>query len=557
MKQLEANEYAIQKVLSREFQFRIPEYQRPYAWETEQALQLFDDLTGAFDQDSDEPYFLGSIVLVKASGAPESEVIDGQQRLTTLSILLAVIRDLVADEKFAEGIDQLLREQGNVFADNTAYPRLRLRSRDTDFFETWVQQPGNIEKLVKLSDNDLRNDAQKAVRDNAKSLLSRLEPWPQDQLTTFAKRVVSRTYLVVVSTPDLQSAHRIFSVMNSRGLDLSPADIFKSLVIGDLMDDGSEAYAEKWEDAEQDLGREPFADLFLHIRMIYAKERGRRELLKEFPEQVLTHFRPDKGKEFVDDVVVPYAAAYGSIEKQDYSATTGAESVNQWLKRLVQIDNNDWRPVALWAMRHHGNDPALLSELLANLERLAASMLLRRVYATPRAQRYAELLAQLDGGAGVDAEAFQLTDEERADTRKRLDGEIYLVTKVRKYVLLRLDEAIAQNPGVSYDHKIITVEHVLPQQPAEDSEWLQTFDQAQRDYWTHRLGNLLLLNRTKNAEAQNYDFEKKKDKYFSSKNGVSKFALTTQVLNTPVWTPEVVRGRHQELLGVLVREWGL
>jgi hypothetical protein len=557
MKQLEANEYAVQKVMSREFQFRVPEYQRPYAWETEQALQLFDDLTGAFEQDTDEPYFLGSIVLVKASGVPESEVIDGQQRLTTLSILLAVIRDLVADVKFAEGIDELLREQGNVFADNTAYPRLSLRNRDTDFFETWVQHPGNIEKLVMLSDNDLRNDAQKAVRDNAKSLLSRLEPWPQDRLTTFVKRVVSRTYLVVVSTPDLQSAHRIFSVMNSRGLDLSPADIFKSLVIGDLMDDGSEVYAEKWEDAEQDLGREPFADLFLHIRMIYAKERGRRELLKEFPEQVLTHFRPDKGKEFVDEVVVPYAAAYGSIENQDYSAATGADSVNQWLKRLVQLDNNDWRPVALWAMRHHGNDPALLSELLANLETLAASMLLRRVYATPRAQRYAELLAQLDGGAGVDAPAFQLTDEEKADTRKRLDGEIYLVTKVRKYVLLRLDEAIAQNPGVSYDHKIITVEHVLPQQPAEDSEWLRTFDQAQRDYWTHRLGNLLLLNRTKNAEAQNYDFEKKKEKYFSSKNGVSKFALTTQVLNTPVWTPEVVRRRHQDLLGVLVREWGL
>jgi hypothetical protein len=557
MKQLEANEYAVQKVMSREFQFRVPEYQRPYAWETEQALQLFDDLTGAFEQDTDEPYFLGSIVLVKASGVPESEVIDGQQRLTTLSILLAVIRDLVADVKFAEGIDELLREQGNVFADNTAYPRLSLRNRDTDFFETWVQHPGNIEKLVMLSDNDLRNDAQKAVRDNAKSLLSRLEPWPQDRLTTFVKRVVSRTYLVVVSTPDLQSAHRIFSVMNSRGLDLSPADIFKSLVIGDLMDDGSEVYAEKWEDAEQDLGREPFADLFLHIRMIYAKERGRRELLKEFPEQVLTHFRPDKGKEFVDEVVVPYAAAYGSIENQDYSAATGADSVNQWLKRLVQLDNNDWRPVALWAMRHHGNDPALLSELLANLETLAASMLLRRVYATPRAQRYAELLAQLDGGAGVDAPAFQLTDEEKADTRKRLDGEIYLVTKVRKYVLLRLDEAIAQNPGVSYDHKIITVEHVLPQQPAEDSEWLRTFDQAQRDYWTHRLGNLLLLNRTKNAEAQNYDFEKKKEKYFSSKNGVSKFALTTQVLYTPVWTPEVVRRRHQDLLGVLVREWGL
>ncbi len=65
----------------------------------------------------------------------------------------------------------------------------------------------------------------------------------------------------MVSTPDLASAHRIFSVMNARGLDLSPADVLKSDVIGQIRDDWREDYARKWEDAEEDLGRAEFASL--------------------------------------------------------------------------------------------------------------------------------------------------------------------------------------------------------------------------------------------------------------------------------------------------------
>jgi len=63
----------------------------------------------------------------------------------------------------------------------------------------------------------------------------------------------------------------------------------------------------------------------------------------------------------------------------------------------------------------------------------------------------------------------------------------------------------------------------------------------------HRLGNLLLLNRTKNSEAQNYDFAVKKSKYFTSSKGAALFALTTQVLGQAVWTPAVVEQRHAEL----------
>ena len=70
-------------------------------------------------------------------------------------------------------------------------------------------------------------------------------------------------------------------------LDLTPADIFKSMVIGDIEGDDSAVYADKWEQEEQDLGREGFAELFGHVRMIFAKERGRQEWLLEFEQQVL------------------------------------------------------------------------------------------------------------------------------------------------------------------------------------------------------------------------------------------------------------------------------
>lgn len=129
--------------------------------------------------------------------------------------------------------------------------------------------------------------------------------------------------------------------------------------------------------------------------------------------------------------------------------------------------------------------------------------------------------------------------------------------KIRKYVLLRLDELLAASQGVTYDHALITVEHVLPQNPKPGSEWTRHFDKDQRAYWTHRLANLVLLNRAKNSQAGTYDFAVKKEKYFTSRTGSVPFALTSQVLQRTDWTPEVLEQRQKELLGRLAEEWCL
>lgn len=556
MKKLDAGEYPLGKVFSSDFEFTIPDYQRPYSWGTEQALQLLDDLDGALERDSDEPYFLGSIVLVR-EGERRAQVIDGQQRLTTLSILFAILRDLTHSQELASELRDFVLEPGKITAGTKPKPRLTLRARDAKFFHDFVQAPGNIEKLTLLDDNALANDAQRAIRNNAAALRQRISDWPESRIQSLAAMTGTRTFLVVVSTPDLASAHRIFSVMNARGLDLSPADIFKAQVVGALDEDEQADYAKKWEDAEEDLGRDGFAELFLHIRVIFAKERARRELLLEFPEQVLDPYLENDAALFVDDVLLPYAEAYEHLINQDYEGGPQWQRVNAWLARLVRVDNNDWRPAALWALRHHSGDPIYLDNFLRRLERVAASMLLRRVYATPRAMRYASLLKELEAGDGLAAKSFELTDEERTETRQQLAGEIYLVSPVRSYVLLRLDELLADQPGVTYEHKLITVEHVLPQNPKSDSQWCIDFTDGERAHWVHRLANLVLLNRRKNSSAQRYDFQDKKVKYFTGPNGVAAFALTTGVLRQDSWTPDVLATRQVDLTKKLVDEWGL
>lgn len=554
-KTLTAHEHSLRKVFSSDYEFEIPDYQRAYRWGTDEALQLLDDLNESLERDPGDPYFLGSLVLVQKSET-EFDVIDGQQRLTTLTILFSVLRDLSAG-KFAQELGDLVLEPGSELAGIAPKPRLLLRSQDRKFFATYVQEPGRVAELVNLSDNAVVSEPQRAIRDNSRALRDRLLEWDELKRKQLATLASTRTFLVVVSTPDLNSAYRIFSVMNARGLDLSPADIFKSKVIGSL--DKDTDYATQWEAAEASLGSDDFTELFRDLRTVVNGERARRELLREFPEQVLNEYL-DQGRatQFIDELLLPYASAFERTVAQNFGPGVEWLRVNDWLKRLALVDNKDWRPCALWALKHHSDDPAFLGAFLKRLERLAASFLLRREYTTPRIGRYLDLLGELKAGEGLDAPSFELSSLEKCEAREAVNGEVYrMQTKRARFVLLRLDELLAKDPGATYAHSIISIEHVLPQNPAPTSEWMQLFDEDERAYWTHRLGNLLLLNHRKNGQARNFEFATKKRKYFTTASGSAVFALTTQVLRSDEWTPAVVEARQLELSRILIDEWDL
>ena len=560
MHKITGAEYAIKKIFSDDFDFLIPPYQRPYAWTTEEAGELFDDLQQFMIETKvatdGEPYFLGSIVLIKTDGVAKAEVIDGQQRLTTLTILLAALVDKLQGKE-SESLAKYINEPGDLAEELAPKPRLALRARDADFFREYVQTEGKLRELIKLDPEKL-TDPRKNILHNAKLYLDKTGGMSEEETFELGKFMVNRCFLVAVTTPTMQSAYRIFSVLNDRGLDLLSTDILKSEIIGVIAAEKQDAYTVKWEETEDELGRDAFSDLFSHIRMIYRKAKPKKTMLDEFREYVL--MAEDNSIDLIDGVIRPYADAYQVISEAAYESTEGTDEVNDHLRWLLRIDNSDWVPPALVYMKKHSEEPAKLARFFNHLERLAGSMFIRRHGVNERIDRYSKLLTTLEAGDGLwDADShLMLSDEEKEKTVEALKGDIYLMNKrLRTYVLLRLDSWVADR-GATYDHKRLTVEHVLPQTVTEGGEWEKTWpDEEKRKSWVHKLGNLLLLTRNKNSSASNWDFDIKKTKYFQTKGGVSSFAITTTVIEKDEWTEAVVSARQDEMIGKLKMGWNL
>ena len=489
--------------------------------------------------------------------APKLKVVDGQQRLVTLTILLAVLRRLTASE-FADGLTDYLYQKGKLVEGRSNRYRLALSSEeDAEFFKYYVQEPKGLSALEDEKSTLISKipDSQKHILENSLYFLQALREVPESKRKQLASFIATRCFLVVVSTPDIDSAYRIFSVLNARGLPLTLPDLLKAQILGSISEESSRTeYARRWETKEAELGEEPFQNLFSHIRMLYRKTKVR-NALTEFKEYI----RPaDTPEAFVDDTLLPLANAYEDILDASYENQYGADQINALLKWLSRIDNSDWIPPAILYMKLYRNKPALLANFFSDLERLAAGLMLLRANINRRIERYGRLLNSIENGEDLysSTSPLQLSLEEKSSILNVLDGDIYNFEQIRRFVLLRLDSALAGG-GATYDQSIITVEHVLPQNPPEDSEWLEWFPEEQkREDFTHRLGNLALLPRRTNAAARNYSFDKKKRQYFQ-REGVANFALTNQVLNHEIWNPTIIEERQRDLTAKLAEIWNL
>lgn len=553
-------EYPLSKIFSSDFEYHIPGYQRPYSWTKEETGLLFDDLYNFFQEEKSDNYFLGSIVLIKEEQKRYAEVIDGQQRLTTLSILFSAMADAFGDSECKSDCKAYLCEKGKALEGIEAKPRVFLRDADHPFFYKYIQNV-QLDALVALDPVTLDTEAKKHIRENCALLREKLKDIFLDdkQRLEFTQFLLTRCYLVVVSTPNQESAFRIFTVMNSRGLDLLPTDIIKSTVIGNLPKEKQQEYTEKWEGLEELTGRDGFNEVFTHTRTIFVKERQKKTLREEFEEYILKTVSP---KRLIDDYLVPYTNAYVQLKNCEFTATHHADEVNGLLFWLNKTNNSDWMPPAIKFLAEHPNDSEYVLWFIRKLERLASYLLVTAQDVNHRVDRYKWLLVEMEGRPDSTLTSplrnIELTDWEKEHFRQTLDGEIYTMTAQRRnYIIQRLDSFMSDG-GASYNQKLFTIEHVLPQHPPVHGSWPELWpDEQERMYWLNRIANLVPLTRQRNSAAQNYGFTTKKEKYFQSKGGTSSYVLTTQVINEPKWTPDVVKKRQETLNEVFAEKWEL
>lgn len=562
MSEITGHEYQLLKIFSSDFEYHIPAYQRPYAWTTEETNTLFDDLYSFFtSENEDENYFLGSIVLIKENTNRKADVIDGQQRLTTLTILFSVLADNLTDPKKKASCMKRLQEEGDELAGIASLPRVFLREWDQDFFNKYIQNV-MLSDLFKIDPATLDTEAKRHIQENCRALFAKFKETFQGdeaELLKFSSFLLNRCYLVVVSTPSQASAFRVFSVMNSRGLDLLPTDIIKSETIGKLPAALQQTYTDKWEELENQVGRDGFNEVFTHTRTIFTMEKAKKNLLDEFRSFVVSETTP---KSLVDDYIEPYTLAYMKLKNCAYTSTKNAEEINGYLYWLNKCNNYDWMPSAILFMTMYPDDSDYLLWFIKKLERLASYLQVTARDVNHRMARYKFVLAELKerphSSLSDPIQNIELTEWEKKEFLRTLNGEIYTMPAVRRnYIIQRLDSFVSDG-GATYNTKLFTIEHVLPQNPSTGSEWFYLWPEAKdRQYWLNRIANLVPLTRQRNSAAQNYDFKTKKEKYFTTKNGTSSYQLTTQVLKIETWSPDVVKDRQKDMLDIFAKKWNL
>ena len=555
LEQIGAAEKKVADVFSDRYAFTIPPYQRPYAWEPEHASELLEDLLDAMGPNSSSEglYFLGSIVLVKSPGSPEAKVVDGQQRLTTLTILFSVLRDLTGDLELKIRREAYVKQSADLDLGLQEKLRLNLRHRDQPFFEDTVQKRDATKKLPRL---DGLEGSQARIVENARLYRKRLSLKTDADRSALISFILNNCYLVVVEVPTDTAARRIFTVLNARGMDLIATDILKA----DLLERAGEARENelsiRWEEIEVALGRDLFSDLFTHIRMIFQREKPRSALETGFREFV-PPFQGDPG-DFISNTLERYADALILTEdREKFKNKFGAQSA-ALLQSLNRLDNKDWvPPLLLRLVQYASNEQVNIPDFISKLERLAYYLFVTRSDVNARMFRYADVLDQVNPREDRTTPrtiGLELNTDEIWDFFEALDGQVYLKSRVVKPLLLRLDLALSDGSAI-YDYPTISVEHVCPQNIDLDSQWDNWFnDKEQHKRWLHRVSNLVLLSYRKNASASNWDIDRKKTVYFK-KDDACPFLLTQQVLDATEWTPIILEARQKDILRTFSRSW--
>jgi Protein of unknown function DUF262/Protein of unknown function (DUF1524) len=538
---MKAEERTISNILTEQICYEVPPYQRPYSWERENVQQLIEDVWESYEA-NDAEYFIGSLITIEREKDRRYDVVDGQQRLTTLNLIFACLRDRIADDAAKAELGKRILPR-NVLTGEAETPRLLLRRKDQSFFRKHVLEG----KALAAKDREGLATPQRHLVENLDVVHAFCEGKPQQVLKLFANYLLSKVYVVFVTTQSLQSAYRLFNVLNARGIPLSNADLIKNSLFSHLEGQAgrSEELEERWLELEDELGIERLDAFFSHHRTSLRAAKARGSLHEEIEPLIRT---TDGGPFVFLDGVVSSARNYVRIVEGDFADNASLRA----LRALRRVEYDEWIPPLL-AFLNHPVVGLPVPEFIELLEKITIQNWVRRLGRAARLTAYFQLISAIrDGKSADDIRQIFRKNAQNAEFLELLSGTIY-GKPFDAAVLLRLDEA-SQDESVTKTYSgRITIEHVLPQS-LKDTYWQSRYSEEQHGLWLHRIGNLALLCGHKNYKAQNYDFARKK-KIYSDRNKKVSFDLTKEICDELDWTADKIEARQERLMGLAKQIW--
>lgn len=569
---MKASETTLRNLLEGTKQFQIPLFQRPYSWTKEKWETLWEDLMKLYSNEVEGSYFLGAIVTQSIPGTADGIspylVIDGQQRLITLTLLLAAMQHNLRTEKNQQFKDKYQKLAGELY-DKILTNQYK---EGEDFYKVLPtkEDSGTYQNLLKQKKDKKELKKEGRIYDAYDFFQKRLKEASQQEeialdLAKFKTVILERLLLVNITSDEQDNPYLIFESLNYKGQELSQADLVRNYIFMRLPHERrEEIYKDKWlplqEEFKANMEQKEYANELTTAFWFYLRKDGESVSEKEVYKVIKKRFdtTPNEIESKLEELV-QFANYYQRLKFYNKEPEV---KLRRWFERLIRLDFTTCHIFLLNVYDEYKQQKLSLKEFETILRYLESYFVRRwftdvstRSLGTVFNNLYREVKAAnpndlVDGLRtvliGYEKTKVWPSDEEFRE--KFVTKPVYSPTNINrvKFILASLADSLSKE---KVDPQNLTIEHIMPQKL--NSQWKamleQNYSQVHKEL-LHTLGNLTLT--AYNGELGNKPFDEKKSIYLQSNVSLNKY-----LQNITYWNADEIKRRADKLADIAIQVW--
>lgn len=553
---IEVNKSSIKDLLmtGTKEKFLIPEYQRPYAWTDDQVLTLFEDLVEYTNNQNESSYFLGCIVSFSNENK-EQEIIDGQQRITTLFLLLRAIHRKLQKMSDSKEKDNFIRQiepaiwKIDELTSVADYGTVLIESKVLE-----VEYNQILENILKTGEVEDKSKDRYSL--NYKLLIKLLDEYANNEplnFYRFTNNVLNKTIVLPIKADTQETALTIFSTLNDRGLPLSDADIFKAKIYNKLNEENKAKYVEEWKNLtlRSETAAESIQKLFYYY-MFYLRAMDNDKktttpgLRKYFAEDSFSRLFEDNLVQNLRDIL-EFWEVVNCREAKESKWTTNF-SILSILDILSSYPNEFWKyPVIIYYLKNKNSEK--FEELFLIFLRKLFVNLFKVYIVSPTINSVKTSILNLNSSILHDEvlnfEFRNVTEDELKNGIKHLHrNAVRMLLKLLAYNIEEQKELLPYN---------WEIEHILP------LKWQPSYFNSNEDEVNElieTIGNKIPFEKRLNIIASNGYFSKKQEQYVKSNIAIAKAMSNSNIKD---WKLEEIRERNIRIIDEVIdtfNSWG-
>lgn len=555
---LSAETKNFKSIMSENKKIIVPPYQRAYSWKEQQWEDLWEDIKKS--KKAKRKHYMGALVFINRKGGT-LEVVDGQQRLTTISILInsvvqyitGLISKNIEVEKNIERRNLIRNLIGRKSAVDLTWENiLQLNNENNNFYVTYIMNPEFASKIPAkiLSTNKLLLQCQEYFYKKIDSYCK--DSNKLEQIIELAYHVAENMIFVkMVATDDL-SAYTIFETLNDRGLDLSVTDLLKNYLLSLFKYQNDQNFAKtRWDEIISKVELKNFPMFLRYYWMIYNKSVKKDELFKEIKNKI----KNKKEALAFLDTLNEYADIFNALEDESSEYWNGKDKMQKIIKGLHILKVKQCYPLLMLAIKELDEKK---QERIFKMCEVVSFRYLTICSRNPNALEdiYNKICLKISNSKIVEIEEIAknlapiyIKDEEFKDSFSSKILSTKSNKKIVKYILIKIEEYIDNAFTYSIEDPKVTIEHILPENPCDG--WNKHFTKQETEEYTYRLGNYTLLKDKKNNDIGNDLYINKKEIYKYSSVAITKSIPAYY----EEWNTENINKRQRELAKKAVEIW--